>query len=207
MKNNAIIFGDSYSTYAGYIPEGYAVYYPNLDVLSANDTWWKMVADKTGLNIVQNNSWSGSTVCYTGYSNTDCSETSSFICRFENLKKEGFFRENEIDTVFVFGTTNDSWAGSPLGEVKFDNFEKQDLYCVLPAISYFLKSIRETLPNAQVYCLVNTEIKTVIIDAFKVVCEKYKIKNIAFEYIEKKEGHPTAAGMKQIADEVIKKMK
>ena len=31
MPNNTLIFGDSYSTFKGYIPEGYATWYPDND--------------------------------------------------------------------------------------------------------------------------------------------------------------------------------
>lgn len=39
--------------------------------------------------IVMNNSWSGSTICNTGYRG-DCSDTSSFIHRREVLIEDGF---------------------------------------------------------------------------------------------------------------------
>ena len=83
-----MIFGDSYSTYEGYIPKGYAVYYNGHrgavpDVFDVNNTWWRMLANRLLLDIVENNSWSGSTVGYTGYGGSDCSHSSSFIYRFE----------------------------------------------------------------------------------------------------------------------------
>ena len=42
---NIMIFGDSYSTFAGYIPDGYAVYYSTeereqTDVRRVEETWW-----------------------------------------------------------------------------------------------------------------------------------------------------------------------
>ena len=97
MKNEKImIFGDSYSTFEGYIPEGYAVYYPRADVTDVSKTWWYMLAEETASEIVLNNSWSGSTICNTGYSG-DCSKSSSFIFRLTKLIDEGFFRKNKID--------------------------------------------------------------------------------------------------------------
>ena len=75
---NIMIFGDSYSTYTGYVPEGYAVYYSGHretlpDILNVKDTWWGRILDTTDATLVQNNSWSGSTIGYTGYNNSDCS--------------------------------------------------------------------------------------------------------------------------------------
>ncbi len=111
MKNeNILIFGDSYSTYEGYIPEGYLFYYPREDQITVRDaskTWWKMLETETESKIVLNNSWSGSTICNTGY-NGDCSKTNSFIFRLSQLIDGDFFKENNIDRVFVFGATNDS---------------------------------------------------------------------------------------------------
>lgn len=213
MARNAMIFGDSYSTFRGYIPEGYAVYYheaegqENTDVRKVTETWWHQVVSETGLNLIQNNSWSGSTVCHTGYNNTDCSKTNSFIYRLRKLTEEGFFQENRIDTVFVFGGTNDSWADDPLGTLKFDDIQEADLFCVLPGISYFLQTLKNTLPQADIYCLINTELKPEIADGFLQVCGKVGITPVTFDYIDKNCGHPTVRGMKDIRNGVLRLLK
>lgn len=209
MSKNAIIFGDSYSTFAGFIPEGYAAYYSEneraeTDVRKVTETWWHQVMEETGLNLVQNNSWSGSTVGYTGYNNTDTSRSSSFIYRFEKLCEDGFFDENRIDTVFVFGGTNDSWSNAPLGAPKYENVQREEMYSVLPAICYFIKSLKETLPDAEIYCLVNTDIKAEIQDCIKSACETYGATAITFDRIDKKCGHPTVKGMADIKNAVLK---
>lgn len=208
MSNNAVIFGDSYSTFKDFIPAGYAPYYPRNEgegtlVTKVEETWWHQVTKEADLNLVLNNSWSGSTICYTGYNNVDCSGTSSFIYRLRKLIKDGFFEENKIDTVFVFGGTNDSWAGVPFGNVKYENWEEQDLYSVLPAICCFFKTLKDTLPNANIYCLINTQLKPEISDAMKKVCKEYGIMKIAFEQIDKIDGHPTVKGMQDIKNKVL----
>ena len=71
--NNCLIIGDSYSTFEGCVPAGYAVYYttegkgPEYPATKMNqeETWWSRMLSETGATIVQNNSWSGSTICYT----------------------------------------------------------------------------------------------------------------------------------------------
>ena len=204
FQNNTIIFGDSYSTFRGHIPENYAVYYsetthPETGVMDVSQTWWRLVCEAANLNLVMNNSWSGSTIGYTGYNNSDCSGTSSFIYRLRQLKENGFFEQNRIDTVFVFGGTNDSWSQAPLGEEKFSNWEENDFYSVLPAISYFLYLLRETLPQAQIYCLVNTDISPAITECMIKSCEKYNITPVTFESIDKQGGHPTSQGMIDIS--------
>ncbi|MBR6558248.1 MAG: hypothetical protein IKT70_04465 [Clostridia bacterium] len=211
MKKNAIIFGDSYSTFDGFIPEGYEVFYTpfeyyDTDVRNVSETWWHQVVTEADLNLVLNDSWSGSTICYTGYDNVDCSESSSFICRLKKLIAKGFFEENKIDTVFVFGGTNDSWSDDPLGEMKFDDFDKSELYSVLPGICYFLKLLRETLPDADIYCLINTEIKQEIASCLEKVSEKYGMTPVTFDTIDKTGDHPTIKGMKEIKDTVLKAM-
>ncbi|MBQ2592382.1 MAG: hypothetical protein II567_03775, partial [Candidatus Riflebacteria bacterium] len=32
------------------------------------------------------------------------------------------------DVIFIFGATNDSWAGAPIGDYKYENITKADLY-------------------------------------------------------------------------------
>ena len=129
MFGNVLILGDSYSTFKDYIPEGFAVYYRedggDTDVRSVDKTWWHQLIDDTNSNLVLNSSYSGSSICNTGYGGQDCSETHSFIARLNCLIRDGFFENNEINTVFVFGGTNDKWAGSPLGENKFSDCVKK----------------------------------------------------------------------------------
>lgn len=204
---NVLIFGDSYSTFNGYIPKGYAAYYSETggtDVRNVNETWWHRLISETNSELVLNDSWSGSTICYTGYQNTDCSQTSSFICRLNKLIAGGFFKENEINTVFVFGGTNDSWSNAPIGELKFSNWEKQDLYNVLPAICHFIFKLKETLPAARIVWLMNSGLKPEISDGMKTACEYYDITSIKFDCIDKIEGHPTVKGMEDIKNQILR---
>ena len=205
---NAIIFGDSYSTFASHIPEGYATYYseksrPETDVTAVNQTWWHQVIVETNSNLLLNDSWSGSTIGYTGWNGVDNSASSSFIYRLQQLIAKNFFTDNRVDTVFVFGGTNDSWSNAPLGQEQSQGEEK-DLYCVLPAIGYFLQLLRKTLPDAKIYFLLNNELKEEITACIQTACKTQKITPITFDRIDKKCGHPTIQGMKDIAEKVLK---
>ncbi len=207
---NVLIFGDSYSTFEGYIPEGYACYYIpreklETDVRQVEETWWHQVISETDSTLLLNDSWSGSTVCNTGYGG-DCSKTNSFIYRFDKYKNEGFFEKNKVDTVFIFGGTNDNWANAPIGDVKFDNITNEDLFCVLPAMSYFLENLKKVASNAKIFVLINTELKTVIADGYKQIAEHYAVKPICFENIDKMNGHPTIIGMKDIKNKVLEEI-
>ena len=211
MLGNIFIFGDSYSTYEGMIPEGYAVYYskegrgdPEFMVtkMELSDTWWMRLINATGATLVQNNSWSGSTVCYTGYSG-DCSHTSSFIFRYRQLKEKGFFDENKIDTLFVFGGTNDSWSNAPLGELKYDDFKEDELFGVLPGISYFMKTLKEDLPGTRIIFIANCDIKPEVVEGIKNAGEHFGVETVALEGITKEHGHPNVKGMGEICEQVL----
>ena len=203
---NVMIFGDSYSTFEGYIPEGYAFYYkndekPGTDVRHVEETWWYGLFAEIGANLVQNNSWSGSTIGNTGYDG-DCSKTSSFICRLETLKENGFFEKNEIDTVFVFGGTNDSWSNAPLGEIKLSDHTKEDLFFVCPAICYFIGRLKEILPSANIVSIINTNLKAEIGDTIKAASDHNGTAYVELSGIDKLTGHPTIKGMAEIKEQV-----
>lgn len=205
---NVLILGDSYSTFKGYIPEGYDSYYSaegseGTDVGKVEDTWWYQLLKETDSNLVLNNSWSGSTIGYTGYGGVDCSRTSSFIYRVKELIRTGFFKENKIDTVFVFGGTNDNWCDAPLGTMMYENWEDSDLYRVLPAFGYFFQLLKETVPEATILCLINTELKEEVSEGLKMVSEKNGITYVQFQDIDKQSGHPGVKGMKQIKEQIM----
>ena len=209
--NNVVIFGDSYSTFAGYIPDGYSVYYSESrtvgpDVRRVTETWWYRLMEETDSKLIHNNSWSGSPVCSTGYNNSDCSSSSSFIYRLDKLGAEGFWADKKVDTIFVFGGTNDSWANSPVGELMYSDWEKKDLYSVLPAFSYFLKRLREVFPESRIVCLINTELKEEITNGFVAASEHYDCEYVKFDRIDKISGHPTIKGMNDIKEQIMDKL-
>lgn len=204
-----LIFGDSYSTFEGHVPEGYAVYYPKQgewEVSEVSRTWWGMLAKETESKIVLNNSWSGSTICNTGY-NGDCSTSSSFIHRLTTLIEEGFFHRNKIDRVLIFGATNDSWTGNSAGELLFDNWTADDLKLVLPGISYFIKKLLEAVPPEKVHFIVNTELREEISEGILKICDYYAISYTVLSNIEKVQGHPTYQGMIDIKNQVLSNLK
>lgn len=221
MLGNVFILGDSYSTFYKYIPEGYEYYYdeqgpyyvksnPELrltdnDVCNVKQTWWYDLLKENG-TLLKNCSWSGTTICNTGYNGSDNSEI-SFIGRVEKLKKEGYFEENKIDTFFLFGGTNDSWANSPLGEKIDSGWSTADLYNVLPAFSYLINLLVSNLPNTKIYCIINTGLKTEISEFYKLTCEKNGVDVIELHDIDKVEGHPTIKGMLEIKEQVLKNIK
>jgi len=208
---NFVIFGDSYSTFRGWIPEGYATYYyaegGATDVRRVEETWWHQVIGETGANLLLNDSWSGSTVCYTGYEKVDCSETSSFIFRLNRLIDQGFFEKNKVDSVVIFGGTNDNWAESPMGELQYSGWQKQDLYAFLPAICCFMDKLKSVLPDANMVWIINTELRDDVVDGLKEACAHYGVPTIELRDLDKVSGHPTILGMQQIRDQVLEALK
>ena len=217
MLGNVFILGDSYSTFKGYIPPGYSCYYEsngpdyvtnntameltNNDVCKVEQTWWYSLINEYG-NLLRNCSWSGTTICNTGYDGEDYSEI-SFIARIEKVLKDGYFEENMVDTIFLFGGTNDSWADSPIGELKYENWEKEDLFFVLPAFCYLLNELSEKLKDTKVYFILNTELKAEIENGFVSACKQYDVSVIRLKNIDKTSGHPTVKGMKQIKEQIL----
>ena len=205
MKNNTFIMGDSYSTYRGYIPEGYNCYYSDTrqdapTVKGVEKTWWKLLAKEKNLNIVLNDSYSGSTVCNTVREGYPLS--SSFVNRIDKYIGENFFAENEIGTMLIFGGTNDSWIDAPIGDIKYSDRTDEDLKCVLPAFCYLIDKAKTVVEN--IIVIINCGLKNAITDAFREVCKKNNITCVSLEDIDKIEGHPTELGMKQISEQVAK---
>lgn len=207
---NVYILGDSYSTFQGFIPETHDPWYKPVkqdctDVTDLEETWWKIVLNNTESNLVLNDSWSGTTICNTGYDGNDVSNR-SFISRFDKLTDEGFFKKHQIDTVFVFGGTNDNWANSPLGTPKYSDWSKEDLYNVLPAIGYLFNRIHTTLPDTRVIAIINTDFKPQIAGELANASKHYGCEYLQLKNIDKMNGHPCISGMAQIAKQVMEKL-
>lgn len=203
---NVFIFGDSYSTFKDCIPNGYATYYSDeetdkTDVRAKEQTWWHQLIENTNSVLVQNNSFSGTTICNTRYDNEFCPET-SFVGRLENLISKGFFKENPIDTMLVFGGTNDSWANSPIGELCFEEQSDEMIKSVLPAFCRFLSDVKKVLPSVKPIVIINTELKKEITDGLKAACEHYGVDYLQLENISKQNGHPDIAGMNRIFTQI-----
>lgn len=211
MNRNALIIGDSYSTFRGYVPEGYEVYYAEeiireTDLTKVSDTWWYQVMEAAGLKLVLNDSWCGAPMGYTGYNGEDCSRSSSFLYRLRRLRDSGFFSNNEIGTVFVFGGTNDSWCDAPLGKMQYEEWNERDLYCVLPAMCCFFQTLRNILPDAKIYCLINKDLKPEITGCMEKSCQLHNMIPITFPHMDRMGDHPTVMGMAEIRDAVLKAM-
>ena len=158
--------------------------------------------NKTSSVLLQNNSFSGSTIGNTGYNASDASKT-SFIGRIDKLIENGYFENNRVDTLLIFGGTNDSWADAPIGEIIESDWKREDLFYVLPAYSYLLHRIKEKIPSARVVCIINTDLKSEIADNLKRISDENGVDTVVLENIDKIDGHPSAIGMTQITEQIL----
>jgi hypothetical protein len=203
-KKRVSILGDSYSTFEGYIPaENEPWYFQKIDtsrsdVVNVRLTWWWQLIKDGGYLLEKNESYSGATICYTGYNDEDYSPR-SFITRLP--------RVGSPDILIIFGCTNDSWAGAKVGNYQYSDFKRGDLYFYRPALAKLLDEALSRYPNVDIYFVVNSELRRDIVESTLTICKHYDIPCIQLENVEKRWGHPTAKGMKSIADQLRKAIK
>lgn len=199
------ILGDSYSTFQGYLqPDSNAVWYwdspdaQNTDVHSVRETWWHQFIKKNGYRLCMNNSFSGSTICNSGYKrgNPDFADYTdrSFVTRMTHLGCP--------DMIFIFGGTNDAWAGSPIGEYKYDGWTKEDLFSFRPALAKMLSFMIGRYLNVEIYFILNDGLQAEINESVKTICAHYQIPCVELNGIDKINGHPSVKGMSQICEQV-----
>ena len=199
-----LIMGDSYSTFSGHMPDGYYSWYPRsaeeTDVTDVSDTWWHKLISETDTTLIRNDSFSGSTV-----SSTEREEVpgTHFNLRADRLINNGFFKENEIDTIFIFGATNDSWINSPLGEIKYDGITDDDIKCIFPAFAALISKLKTVSPKSRIIPLINCDLKPEVVYGIEEICRHYGLTYIKFDTIEKISGHPSRKGMEQIKNAII----
>lgn len=196
-------FGDSYTTYEGYLtPDTNEVWYfrpprqqNGNDVSRVEETWWWQVKENLGWKVDRVNAYSGSTVCFTGYRNEDYTPR-SFVTRMSNL--------GEPDVILVCAATNDSWCGAPIGEYKYGEWTREELFCFRPAMAKMCWGLRTHYPKSKVLFILNSELKESINESVRTICKHYDIPVLELQNVDKQKGHPSVAGMKSIADQVCK---
>lgn len=115
IKNKPIqisILGDSISTYEGFNPVRYDVYYKDDKLkenylLNVNETWWMQVINGVGGELCVNNSYAGSFIFETCELSISAQQR---CCMLHNDK-------HEPDWVLVYAGTNDCLAG-----INFNDF-------------------------------------------------------------------------------------
>lgn len=190
------VLGDSYSTFVGVIPSNYSSFYPNdrNDVTKIEQTWWSLYVNAKGYALEKNDSWGGTTICGTGYGGMN-SSYSNFISRVDSL--------GNPDIIFVFGGTNDAWAGSPMGEYQYSDWTKDDCKYFRPALACLIDMLQKRYANAEICFILNSELREPVNESMREVCKHYNVKLVELHDIEKQNGHPSINGMKSICDQLL----
>ena len=146
-------YGDSITTFAGYIPEGNAVYYTgsNADVSNVNQCWWKETIDALGLVLNVNNSWSGRRV----------SDFGRVDDAYKQANIDAISNGTDPDYIIIKIGVNDFNNNATLGTYDGSGTWGDDMTVFSNAYATMLDRIMKTYPLAKVYCCsINHEIRS-----------------------------------------------
>ena len=161
------ILGDSISTYTGVSNDasvnatlkGGAIYYnAGIQGVYRPDTWWQQTIDVLDMELLVNNSWSGSTVLH-----TRSGTAGAYVNRCVQLHNDQTGEEPDVIVVFL-GTNDFSYYQSALGTANIDyaalitnNGDGTYTYAVpkttCEAYAVMLHKMVNRYPDAEVYCM------------------------------------------------------
>lgn len=198
------IVGDSYSAYTGWVPEGYNISYDGTynGVTSVTKMWWYKVIKNFNMSLMLNESWSGSTICNTGYNAADATAT-SFLTRITKRYGAKNTLGQKPQVLFILGGLNDTWAKSPLGSAKYSDWTTDDLKTTLGAYSKMINDILLYNPGIEIINFEYAAVSQAIRDGKALICEHFGVKNVPISVVDSWSGHPTTKGMQQIVDQII----
>ena len=157
------ILGDSISTFEGYsnnindnstILNNKVYYGGNIGtgrefIKDVNHTWWKMLINETNMELVVNNSWSGSLVF------DERIEACGYVSRCFNLHNDHNNKQPEI--ILIYLGTNDAHQNINIGTYikealdEFLNDEKMPSTFV-EAYALMIHNVKRKYPNADIFC-------------------------------------------------------
>ncbi len=219
------ILGDSISTFEGYsVPES-AVYYDmehklSSGVLTVGDTWWGQVIKHLDGELLVNNSFSGSTVCW-----HPLYEIPSYSCSDERTASLG---RGEIhpDVIMVYMGTNDWGFGTRVFHDECCDSDADNPALFLTAYRQMLKKLRTNYPDAEIWCFtlpvsrcsanpdfsfpycyggrnISEYCEAIRLCAVEYDCRVIDLYNGSETYDTLDGFHPTVRGMKAIAGAII----
>ena len=145
------IYGDSISTFSGWIPEGNAVYYTgsNAGVATVDDTWWMKVIKAMGFELLVNNSWSGRAV-------SSISDGTTAYATCAGYKEANVLQLKSGDVlpevIIVKLGINDFDRECPLGTYDGSTALPEDPSTFTNAYAMMLNLIMTNFPLAEVWC-------------------------------------------------------
>lgn len=142
------ILGDSISTYPGYNPEGYPVFYTaeqavKTGLYAVTDTWWMQLINSMQARLLVNNSCFGS-----------CVSRNSTLSAHNDNRLFRLCSENELpDVVLVEMGMNDYEYGIPLEPAEGETVEWNTYYRYFrPSYQMMLWKLKQYFPMADIYC-------------------------------------------------------
>lgn len=139
------LLGDSITTYVGYIPSGQTYEYTgsNHGISSVNDTWWKKLIDALGMELLLNNSWTGT--CVSTIRDSAKGTNSNAVVRSELLG------ENP-DVIILYMGINDFCFEAPLGDYEGLTSVPNDKTTFSSAYAMTLDKMMTKYPQAEIWC-------------------------------------------------------
>lgn len=136
------IIGDSISTYKGFNPAGYDVYYDDYyaqrnGMTSVYDTWWAKVNQFLRAYICVNNSFSGSKVSGDQFPSANCNERTSLL----------HTNRSSPDLILIYIGFNDFGNG-----IKITANTSEDSPSFFESYYNMLKKIQRNYPNSRILC-------------------------------------------------------
>lgn len=143
------ILGDSISTYDGWIPEGFSVFYPSEKVTDVSQTWWMRLLDDTGMELCSNNSSSGSTCAGDSLSIDD----PMYGCSGYRISQLTGRQGKMPDVIIIYLGTNDLLNGIPLGDNDGSKLvEEGEIENFSDAYTLILDKVLSEYPASRIYC-------------------------------------------------------
>ena len=146
------ILGDSISTYQGWIPEGYACFYPDPDndIQDVSQTWWMQVIQNTGMRLLVNGSWSASTVC-----GDSRAENSGAGCSSNRIVELMGNTGTVPDVILVYMGINDFFHSIDLGSFSGTAAYRTDHYIwdFTEGYELMLQKLQAIYPTSRIYCM------------------------------------------------------
>ncbi len=150
------VCGDSISTFTGYIPENYSVFYPEYgDVQTAEETWWMQVIGRTGMELCRNASYSGSTVSGQSQDNHE----GAYSCGNQRVADLASPEGSWPDVIIILMGTNDLINGIPLGSYDgVSPVEEGYIQNFSEAYGLMLDKMHLWYPDAEIFCCTIAEV-------------------------------------------------
>lgn len=216
------IYGDSVSTYEGYIngvdgDSNHMAYYSNQQ-MSMSETWWARVINSKGWRLLANDSIGNTRVTWDGTTNDNERIGQKYYMA-------GDYRTNSVgskgvpDKILIFAGINDIYADEvSIGSVNSATSNNDSIFA--NAYNSMIKKLKSKYPNADIVCIIPyipkyqtnstvlraNQIGDVITGIAKNNNLKYvDLRTISFANEDFLEGiHPSSSGMEKIASAVAR---